>query len=102
MTDLLARTIAAIGPLDAVAMRGAEARQLQLTKPPKALGRLETLSIQLAGIQAKDQPVIESKAIAVMAADHGVTAEGVSAFPAERSEERRVGKECRSRWSPYH
>ena len=83
MTDLLDRTISAIGPLDADAMRAAEARQLQLTKPPKALGRLETLSIQLAGIQAKDQPVIESKAIAVMAADHGVTAEGVSAFPAE-------------------
>ena len=83
MTDLLDRTIAAIGPLDADAMRAAEARQLQLTKPPKALGRLETLSIQLAGIQGKEQPVIVDKAIAVMAADHGVTAEGVSAFPAE-------------------
>ena len=83
VTDLLTRTIAAITPLDADAMRAAEARQLQLTKPPKALGRLETLSIQLAGIQGKAQPVIESKAIAVMAADHGVTAEGVSAFPAE-------------------
>src|SRR5450759_1085451 len=64
-------------------MRAAEARQMELTKPPKALGRLETLSIQLAGIQGKAQPVSESKAIAVMAADHGVTAEGVSAFPAE-------------------
>src|SRR5450759_3880527 len=64
-------------------MRAAEARQLQLTKPPKALGRLETLSIQLAGIQGRPLPVIEDKAIAVMAADHGVTAEGVSAFPAE-------------------
>ena len=83
MTDLLDRTIAAIGPLDADAMRAAEARQLQLTKPPKALGRLETLSIQLAGIRGKEQPVIADKAIAVMAADHGVVAEGVSAFPAE-------------------
>ena len=82
-TDLLTRTLAAITPLDADAMRAAEARQLQLTKPPKALGRLETLSIQLAGIQGKPLPVIASKAIAVMAADHGVTAEGVSAFPAE-------------------
>ena len=68
MTDLLTRTIAAITPLDADAMRAAEARQLQLTKPPKALGRLETLSIQLAGIQGRAQPVIENKAIAVMAA----------------------------------
>jgi nicotinate-nucleotide--dimethylbenzimidazole phosphoribosyltransferase len=83
VSDLLERTIAAIAPLDADAMRAAEARQLQLTKPPKALGRLETLSIQLAGIQGKAQPVIEDKAIAVMAADHGVVAEGVSAFPAE-------------------
>jgi nicotinate-nucleotide--dimethylbenzimidazole phosphoribosyltransferase len=83
VTDLLARTIAAIEPLDTEAMRGAEARQMQLTKPPKALGRLETISIRLAGIQGKAQPRIEHKVIAVMAADHGVTAEGVSAFPAE-------------------
>jgi nicotinate-nucleotide--dimethylbenzimidazole phosphoribosyltransferase len=83
VTDPLDRTVLAIGPLDADAMRAAEERQLKLTKPPKALGRLETLSIQLAGIQGKEQPVIATKAIAVMAADHGVTAEGVSAFPAE-------------------
>ncbi len=50
MTDLLARTIARIQPLDQAAMRAAEALQLQLTKPPRALGRLESLSVQLAGI----------------------------------------------------
>lgn len=83
MTDVLAQTIDAIKPLDQAAMRAAEERQLQLTKPPRALGRLETLSIQLAGIQGRPLPAIEHKAIAVMAADHGVTAEGVSAFPAE-------------------
>jgi len=83
VTDLLSHTIRHIRPLDSEAMRAAEARQMQLTKPPKALGRLETLSIRLAGIQGKALPVIEQKAIAVMAADHGVTAEGVSAFPAE-------------------
>jgi nicotinate-nucleotide--dimethylbenzimidazole phosphoribosyltransferase len=83
VTDQLERTIAAIAPLDTEAMRAAEARQMQLTKPPKALGRLETISIRLAGIQGKAQPRIEHKVIAVMAADHGVTAEGVSAFPAE-------------------
>ncbi len=83
MTDLLNHTIRHVRPLDADAMRLAEARQLQLTKPPKALGRLETLSIQLAGIQGRERPVIVDKAIAVMAADHGVVAEGVSAFPAE-------------------
>ena len=81
MTDLLAATIAAIAPLDAAAMRAAEARQDQLTKPRKALGRLETLSIQLAGIQGKTQPVIEQKAVAVMAADHGVDRRGRERLP---------------------
>jgi nicotinate-nucleotide--dimethylbenzimidazole phosphoribosyltransferase len=83
VTDLLDLTIRRILPLDADAMRAAEARQVQLTKPPKALGRLETMSIQLAGIQGRPVPVIEHKAVAVMAADHGVVAEGVSAYPAE-------------------
>jgi nicotinate-nucleotide--dimethylbenzimidazole phosphoribosyltransferase len=83
MTDRLAQTIARIQPLDRAAMNAAEARQAQLTKPPRALGRLETLSIQLAGISAKPRPRLEHKVVAVMAADHGVVAEGVSAFPAE-------------------
>lgn len=83
MSYSLDHTIRQIRPLDADAMRSAEARQAQLTKPPKALGRLEALSIQLAGIKAAPVPTIDHKAIAVMAADHGVTAEGVSAFPAE-------------------
>jgi nicotinate-nucleotide--dimethylbenzimidazole phosphoribosyltransferase len=83
VTDLLDRTISQIQPLDADAMRTAEARQKQLTKPPKALGRLETLSIQLAGITGKPTPTFANKVIAVMAGDHGVVAEGVSAFPAE-------------------
>jgi nicotinate-nucleotide--dimethylbenzimidazole phosphoribosyltransferase len=83
MTDLLTRTIAHIQPLDQGAMRAAEARQLQLTKPPRALGRLETLSVQLAGITGAPRPKLRNKVVAVMAADHGVVAEGVSAFPAE-------------------
>jgi len=83
MTDQLAQTIARIQPLDRAAMSAAEARQAQLTKPPRALGRLEALSIQLAGITAKPRPRLARKVVAVMAADHGVVAEGVSAFPAE-------------------
>ena len=82
-SDLLSRTIGQIVALDTDAMRAAEARQMQLTKPPKALGRLETLSVQLAGIKAQPIPAIAHKMIAVMAADHGVVVEGVSAFPAE-------------------
>lgn len=82
MTDLM-QTIAAIQPLDKAAMLLAEQRQSILTKPPQALGRLEAISIQLAGITGKAQPVVARKTIAVMAGDHGVVAEGVSAFPAE-------------------
>jgi nicotinate-nucleotide--dimethylbenzimidazole phosphoribosyltransferase len=61
--------------------RAAEARQAQLTKPPGALGRLEALAIRLAAMQGTPLPRIENIRIAVFAADHGVAAEGVSAFP---------------------
>ncbi len=69
--------------LDQQAMEQARAHQQQLTKPAGSLGRLEDLAIQLAGIQGTALPTIEQKAVVVMAADHGVTAEGVSAFPFE-------------------
>ncbi len=72
-----------IQPLDETAMQAARARQNMLTKPPGSLGKLEELSIQLAGIKADPFPSVERKAVIVMAADHGVTAEGVSAYPAE-------------------
>lgn len=72
-----------IQPLDQAAMNAARERQNQLTKPAGSLGRLEELSIQLAGIQRKSLPVINDKAIIVMAGDHGVVAEGVSAYPQE-------------------
>jgi nicotinate-nucleotide--dimethylbenzimidazole phosphoribosyltransferase len=82
MTDYLS-TCARILPLDEAAMAAAETRQGQLTKPPQALGRLESLSIRLAGITGKAQPSLARKAVAVMAGDHGVCREGVSAFPSE-------------------
>lgn len=82
MSDLLT-TIAAIQPLDEAAMAAAEARQGCLTKPQQALGRLESLSIRLAGITGNPLPSMARKAIAVMAGDHGVVAEGISAFPQE-------------------
>ncbi|MHB9130612.1 MAG: nicotinate-nucleotide--dimethylbenzimidazole phosphoribosyltransferase [Armatimonadota bacterium] len=82
MSDLFS-TIAAIQPLDTEAMATAEARQGILTKPPQALGRLESLSIRLAGITGNPMPSMARKAIAVMAGDHGVVEEGVSAFPSE-------------------
>ena len=72
-----------IQPLDEAAMQSARARQDTLTKPRGSLGRLEELSIQLAGITACPLPSVERKTAIVMAADHGVTSEGVSAYPAE-------------------
>lgn len=72
-----------IRPLDEAAMAGARSRQANLTKPPGSLGRLEELSIQLAGIRGQAVAPVEKKVIVVMAGDHGVTQEGVSAFPSE-------------------
>jgi nicotinate-nucleotide--dimethylbenzimidazole phosphoribosyltransferase len=68
--------------LDEQAAAGARERQGQLTKPPGALGDLEALAITLAGWQGRVQPSLERVHISVFAADHGVTEEGVSAFPA--------------------
>jgi len=56
-------------------------RQDQLTKPAGSLGRLETLAVDLAALQNTDTPGADRISIAVFAADHGVCAEGVSAFP---------------------
>ncbi|MDH5356086.1 MAG: nicotinate-nucleotide--dimethylbenzimidazole phosphoribosyltransferase [Gammaproteobacteria bacterium] len=61
--------------------RIAEARQANLTKPPGALGKLETSAIQLAALQASEQPKVDAVHITVFAGDHGVAAEGISAFP---------------------
>ena len=77
----LTAAIAAIGPLDEGAMAATKARLDQLTKPPGSLGRLEQLAIQLAGITGDLAPRVEPRAIVVMAADHGVAAQGVSAYP---------------------
>jgi nicotinate-nucleotide--dimethylbenzimidazole phosphoribosyltransferase len=79
----LEEIIANIQPLDEAAMRAARARQDTLTKPRGSLGRLEELSIQLAGIKADPFPSVKRKAILVMAADHGVAQEGVSAYPSD-------------------
>lgn len=74
---------ARIHPLHLEAMVSARTRQDQLTKPKGSLGRLEELSIQVAGITGQVRPRIDHKVVTVMAGDHGVVAEGVSAFPQE-------------------
>ena len=57
------------------------ARQQQLTKPPGSLGQLENLAVKIASLQASEIPDLTHVHITVYAADHGVMAEGVSAFP---------------------
>ncbi len=59
------------------------ARQRQLTKPEGALGRLETLAIELAALQGREQPQATRVPVLVFAGDHGIAAQGVSAYPAE-------------------
>jgi nicotinate-nucleotide--dimethylbenzimidazole phosphoribosyltransferase len=81
--SLLTETIATIGSLDQTAMEVARARQDQLTKPQGALGRLEALSIQIAGITGNGRPRLDTPAVVVMAADHRVARQGVSAYPVE-------------------
>lgn len=70
-----------IQPLNQKAMQAARARQDQLTKPQGSLGRLEELSIQLAGIRQDGVAPLKNKAVITMAGDHGVVATGVSAYP---------------------
>jgi nicotinate-nucleotide--dimethylbenzimidazole phosphoribosyltransferase len=72
-----------IGPLDETAIAAASARLDRLTKPPGSLGRLEALATHLAGITGLEVPRIEHPVIVVFAADHGVTAQGVSAYPGD-------------------
>ena len=87
--------ISRIGSLDEAAMRAARARQQSLTKPRGSLGRLEDLSIQIAGITGQALPALDRKVVITMAGDHGVVAESVSAYPqavtAQMVENFRVG-----------
>lgn len=75
--------IASINPLDEKAMAEARKRQDSLTKPKGSLGQLESLSIQVAGIKGDPRPQITHKVIFTLAGDHGITKEGVSAYPSE-------------------
>lgn len=72
--------LAAAAP-DAALMQVAAERQAQLTKPAGSLGRLEDLAITLVGLQGRADPAVDQVHISIFAADHGIAAEGVSAFP---------------------
>jgi len=73
--------VAGIRPGDARAKQAATRRQQRLTKPPGSLGRLEEISIQLAGIFGTERPNARDTTLIVAAADHGVVAQGVSGYP---------------------
>ncbi|MYM54609.1 nicotinate-nucleotide--dimethylbenzimidazole phosphoribosyltransferase [Thalassovita mangrovi] len=72
---------------DQSARKDAEARNGQLTKPPGALGRLEDLAIWYAGWRGNPRPQLAAPQVVIFAGNHGVTAQGVSAFPAEVTEQ---------------
>ena len=79
----LQQIIDGIRPIDRAVVAKAEKRTAQLVMPPRALGRLHAIGERLCGMQGTLRPVIAGKAVLVMAGDHGVVAEGVSAFPQE-------------------
>ena len=81
METQLKSLLDAIRPLDEQAMEEARRRQAQLAKPPGSLGRLEDLSVQLAGITGQVCSRVDKKHLLVFAADNGVVEEGVSSAP---------------------
>ncbi len=70
-----------IQPLDGEIMKRTQARLDDLTKPPGSLGIMEEIARTIAGITGREQPEIRRKTAILMAADHGVVEEGVSAYP---------------------
>lgn len=76
--DVLVREVL---PLNRGTMTAAEEYQARLAKPPGSLGRLEEISIQLAGITGRVHNALNKKQLLVFAADNGVVAEGVSSAP---------------------
>ncbi|MCH8498788.1 MAG: nicotinate-nucleotide--dimethylbenzimidazole phosphoribosyltransferase [Marinobacter sp.] len=67
--------------LDETRIASGRARQLDLTKPPGSLGRLEDVAVALCAQQGTDRPAVDRVQISIFAADHGVCEEGISAFP---------------------
>ena len=83
--DTVAAFEAALARLPAphpAARSAAAARQTELTKPPGSLGRLEEIAVFFAGWQGRERPRIDRGRAIVFAGNHGVVAQGVSAYPA--------------------
>lgn len=85
--ELYRQTLDLIHKTERIYAQRAQERLDQLTKPPGSMGILEDIAVQLACIQECTIPQLGKKAVIVMAGDHGVVAEGVSAFPQEVTEQ---------------
>ncbi len=83
--DLLQTTLSTISDLDYKSAAEAQKRLDILIKPQGSLGKMEEIVTQLAGIQCTARPELGKKVVIIMAADHGVAEEGISAFPPEAS-----------------
>jgi nicotinate-nucleotide--dimethylbenzimidazole phosphoribosyltransferase len=83
LREQIQETCRCVSPIDETWLARAQARQLTLTKPPGSLGRLEEIGNRIAAITETVTPRPMRKRIYVVAADHGVAAEGVSAYPRE-------------------
>lgn len=81
--NLIDKTVAMIEPVDKSAAVSAQIRLDSLTKPPGSLGVLESTAVKLAAVQGSALPRLDKKVVLVMAGDHGVVEEGVSAYPQE-------------------
>ena len=78
---MLAAVLAAVRPADRAAMEAASARMDSLAKPPRSLGKLETLAVRLAGMTGQVHNQVKKRRILVFCADNGVCEEGVSSAP---------------------
>jgi len=83
ISPIIDAALSQIDNLDKTSMSAAQDRQTTLTKPLGSLGKLEELSILLAGIFSDPMPRINKKTVIIAVGDHGVVAEGVSAYPQE-------------------
>ena len=83
MNHEIMERIGEIRGLDQVAIQAAKLHISNLTVPPGSLGKLESMAIQLAGITGVVKPSFDLREVIIMAGDHGVCEEGVSAFPQE-------------------
>ncbi len=81
--ERIGEVVKRIKPVDKRLMERTQERLDSLTKPIESLGRLEEFAKRIAGITRKNNPSLEKKVIFTFAADHGVTEEKVSAYPAE-------------------